>query len=447
MTCTIITDTSFMNSNSTDPEFEWGQKRICNIYKPFIPNPVMATFVPNREIEVIVVDSGIMKNHQEFANAKIEDLYFVPGFGSTNDDMGHGTAVTSLIVGNTIGVNKNVTIKVVKVMGTNYTTTAADIYTALDAVLAYHVSKPDTMKVVLNSWQTANDPVIAAKFTAMNDAGLCVIAAAGNVTENIDDVVPAGVSGVFTVAASKEDDTELVAIYGVNKKLDIYAPGDNISTASIAGIDQYTSGSGSSLAAAFAAGVASIIGGIAEDVLSNNDVKTIMRKDGTFGALIVNNKVSMRENVLLHRPDATTIIPDVNYYVGESTIGEAISLRIYLVQLLPVYSHRTAFGNINYTFNWNDDSSAFANSFTITNDEVMLTLPTDFKLPAGEDIKQYSFSVTATGGGISMNSPTFYFHVVDPSATAEKIAATAALLTQQESLRNLVLTPLKALIP
>lgn len=267
------------------------------------------------------MDSGYMASHPEFEGANIETLYKVPAFTSFDDDTGHGTSVLSAIVGKTFGVNSKAAVKIVKLFGAGYQTTATDFYTALDAVYNYHTSKPEVLKIVLASWSVANDPIIAAKITDMIEANLVVVAAAGNQAGNIDDIVPAGVPGVLTVAASNKNDEELYAVFGTARQLDLYARGELVGVASIDSGLPYGYATGSSISAALTAGCTSLIAGVFKTLPQDSSVIDAVKRYSTYSALLVNSNVSSTENRLLYRPDSVTLSADQDYYLGTITIG------------------------------------------------------------------------------------------------------------------------------
>lgn len=449
MTTVITVDTSFsaapVSSFTGNPQL-WGQIRIANRFNPINPNPIMAEFTPNRDVEVIVVDSGIDKSHPEFVNADIQDLYFVPGFGSTIDDTGHGTAMTSLIIGKTLGVFPQAKVKVVKVMGKagGYETSAGDIYAALDAIIAYCRQNPTNVKVLCNAWQCPTDPVISDKVKTLIDEGVVFIGAAGNVAENIDTVAPAGIPGVVTVAGTTPIDTEMVAIYGVTKKLDIYAPGADIYVASLGG--GYSYGSGSSAATALTSGIAAMIYSMPAKTPLGMDVVASMKKDATLGALTVNPRVSTGENKLLHHPSTTGIINGQDYYLGEFLLPNPESLPTDLNQAMPLDQFAYAFNDFTYEFIFNDESQQFAPYFHVEFSHLILTVPNTFTLPPDETMKVYSFQVAAIyDGSVKMTSPTFYFYVVGPTATPAEINQNIANLQKQNSLKQLILEPMKSI--
>lgn len=218
---------------------------------------------------VYLVDTGLYAAHEQFTGRNINNLY--SNFGSDfSDNYGHGTAVASVIVGNTQGVAKDATLHVVKLFDTGSgSITIGEILDALDAVLVHHqANNPSQAKVVCLPWTTPQNNFLDNKITEMNASNLVVIAAAGNDGVDVNTVSPAGVESVITVgtvnssfrvsAFTNVPWTNPTASYHTNygAALDIFALGVDISCASLSAADAYELVSGTSISAGIVAGAA-----------------------------------------------------------------------------------------------------------------------------------------------------------------------------------------------
>jgi hypothetical protein len=205
---------------------------------------------------VYIVDSGAKIDHPDFVGAKIENLFtFSDDF---TDERGHGTAMASLIVGNTLGIT-NSTVKNVKVFDNTKSTMLSDLVAAFDAIHADMLSNPAKMAVVNLSWSIPKNEYLEAKIQRVIDAGAFVVASAGNSGVPIENVTPASMATVHTIGAFTEDfkpadfsnytsvvsNTEGEVNYGA---LDGWAPGANINVATIT--DGISTASGTSISAA-----------------------------------------------------------------------------------------------------------------------------------------------------------------------------------------------------
>lgn len=218
---------------------------------------------------IYLVDTGIYADHEQFVGRNINNLY-----SNFNDDFadntGHGTAVASVIIGNTQGVSRDSVLHVVKLFDSGAgSITVGEILDALDAVLVHHqANTPSQVKVVCLPWTTPQSNFLDNKITEMNASNLVVVAAAGNDGVDVNTVSPAGVEVVLTVGAVNQDfhvtsftnvpwtnpATAYFNNYGA--ALDVFTLGVNVSCAGTLADDSYILSSGTSVASGIAAGVA-----------------------------------------------------------------------------------------------------------------------------------------------------------------------------------------------
>lgn len=205
---------------------------------------------------VYVLDSGIEINHTEFANRKVSNLWsFNNDF---TDKKGHGTAIASVIVGNTTGVT-DANVKSVKIFDPDIPTKQSDMLNALDIVFKDVIDNQIDFAVVNCSWTISKNNLIENKMRAMIDSGIFIVAAAGNSGHSIDDVTPASMPEALTIGAYNSSllpcdfsnytgsiisNTQNTTNHG---ELDGWAPGQDIY---VAGLNQtYGLVSGTSIAA------------------------------------------------------------------------------------------------------------------------------------------------------------------------------------------------------
>jgi hypothetical protein len=218
---------------------------------------------------IYLVDTGLYAEHEQFVGRNINNLY--SNFGvDFSDSVGHGTAVGSVIVGNSQGVSKDAVLHNVKLFNNSTgDITIGEIIDALDAVLVHHnANVPSNSKVVCLSWVTNQNNFLDNKIMEMNSSNLIVVAAAGNNGQDVNNYSPAGIKSIITVGAYDEDYnvtaftnvpwTDPGASYYTNygASLDIFALGVNISCAAISSNDAYTLTSGTSISAGLVAGAA-----------------------------------------------------------------------------------------------------------------------------------------------------------------------------------------------
>jgi len=212
---------------------------------------------------VYIVDSGITVSHPEFATANIELLHSFNG--NFTDNNGHGTALSSLIVGSSCGL-ANPKLKVVKVFDNNQPTYQSDMLIALDTILADFINSSKKSSVVNMSWAIPKNEYVNNKIQHMINQGMYVVAAAGNNGTPITDVTPASIPDVLTIGSFGQDLTPSAfsnytggsdISYTANDvnygALDGWAPGEQIWAANKNGGYGYIAGTSASSAIASAA--------------------------------------------------------------------------------------------------------------------------------------------------------------------------------------------------
>jgi hypothetical protein len=263
-----------------------------------------------------------------------------------------------------------------------------------------------------------------------------VIGSAGNNGEDIDTLTPAGFPGVFTVAGATKEDGDYSGSYGTNKKLDLYAPAEDIAVAFFGQNDGYVVASGSSLGTALTSGVASIISGLLDS--SNADgITNGLKTDATPNALLVNSNVSRAENRLLHRPDSAEIPLDQDYYAGNLTVGSGLGMDLSMQSIMSVQAYSENFAGLNYSIQWGDaETEALFSGYATVDAEADVSIApiADMSFDEAEVVRQFHFNVIASNDSITQKSPTIYFFVSSVNATGTDISASIEELRSHTTL-------------
>ena len=228
--------------------------------------PMKQTYSPlnnGDDCIIYLMDSGITTTHEEFTGSTIVNLYSYDGVYT--DSLGHGTTMACLINGQTVGVSKKSIIKNVKIPFGS--ASLGQLLTAFDAILADH-NTTTGVKVVNCSWTIPKSQLLDGKILELQAAGLVVVAAAGNAGVEADTLSPVGLDTVIGVAASDAYDRVISWGSGLSSnwgpEVDLTAPGVDVPIINLNG--GYTTGSGTSIAAAIVSGV------VAQYIKNNNSL-------------------------------------------------------------------------------------------------------------------------------------------------------------------------------
>lgn len=258
-------------------------------------------------VNIYVLDTGFRRSHQEFGGRARQDADFIRFFGSRDDCNGHGTAVGGAAGGSTVGVATGANLISIRVAGCNgnaynpaISVTSSTIVAGLDWVARFH-SRPAVANVSYGfapgfwrrwlNWRTPMDRAVKRAV----QAGVTVVAAAGNESKNADRSTPARAPEAISVSATDRTDTRpSFANFG---KVDIFAPGVGIRTAWLDNDGSYATVSGTSFSAPMVAGAAALY--LQENPnASPGEVRNALQSRATAGVVL--NPGSGSANRLLY---------------------------------------------------------------------------------------------------------------------------------------------------
>lgn len=249
----LLTTYPKQSFNTYSPSNWW---KVASFVRPDLEQEIQTYDRRGDKSVIYLVDSGINTTHIEFANANIQNLYTFNG--NWADANGHGTALASVMVGETCGLT-NATVKSVKIFENGFETRYSHIIEAIDAIINDVIANPFGVKIVNMSWAIAKDAFIESKIQLLINAGVKVVAAAGNSGTLIENVTPASMNDVYTVGAYNQDfepcdfsnytgpisTTGNITNYGA---IDVWAPGIDIPA--VVSFAQINNIAGTSVAAA-----------------------------------------------------------------------------------------------------------------------------------------------------------------------------------------------------
>ncbi len=229
----------------------WGLDRIDERDRPL--DGLYAPASTGAGVRVYVIDSGIRTTHAEFGGRASVGVDLVNDGQEGQDCNGHGTHVAGIIAGATFGVARAAQVVAVRVSGCTGDPTASSILAGVDWV-AGNAVKP----AVVNVSQAVPEfaPLDEAVLASIN-SGLVYVVAAGNGGQDACNVSPARVPRAITVGASTAADQRLGNTNG-GTCLDLFAPGEQITSAWHSSNSVSHTMSGTSAAAPHVAGAAAL---------------------------------------------------------------------------------------------------------------------------------------------------------------------------------------------
>lgn len=232
-------------------------------------------------VHAYVIDTGLRASHSEFAGRVGSGFTVIKDGRGTGDCNGHGTHVAGTIGGTLYGVAKDVTLHPVRALDCGGSGTWSGVIAAIDWVTANHTAPAVANLSLGGSYsQTVNNAVQNSIAS-----GVVYVVAAGNSSADACNYSPASTPEALTVGASQATNPDSPASFSNKGQcLDLYAPGNNITSA------WYTSNSaskvlsGTSMAAPHAAGVAALY--LADNPsASPGEVMSAVVANATAGAL------------------------------------------------------------------------------------------------------------------------------------------------------------------
>jgi cerevisin len=206
-------------------------------------------------VDVYIIDTGVNTAHSEFEGRA--SFGFAAGTMQKIDGHGHGTHCAGTAAGKTYGVAKKANIIGVKVLSDNGQGTTSNIVEGLGWVLNNTLS---TGRRSIGSMSLGGDPSDALEeaVTKCLNAGITIVAAAGNSAKDASTASPARIPGVITVGAS-DINNGMASFSNFGSVVDIFAPGVDITSAWFTDPNDSKKLSGTSMAAPHVAGLAAYL--------------------------------------------------------------------------------------------------------------------------------------------------------------------------------------------
>jgi len=204
-------------------------------------------------VHAYILDTGIRSSHEDFGGRVVDGVSFVEDDTSAEDCRGHGTRVAGILGSKTYGVAKNVTMHSVRIFDCDGKTRTSAIIAGMEWILDNH-QKP---AIVNMSFSVVPRTEYDVALKNLIDAGITIVTGAGNTAEDVCDNAPANYPDVITVASTDAFDQRRTTS-GYGPCVDVFAPGENITTTEFSSDTASSVRNGSSFASPSAAGVAAL---------------------------------------------------------------------------------------------------------------------------------------------------------------------------------------------
>jgi len=204
-------------------------------------------------VSVYIIDTGIRTSHTDFGGRAFGAYTAVSDGNGTSDCNGHGTHVAGTVGGTLYGVAKAVKLYSVRVAGCTGSGAVSGLLSGLD-----WVTKNRVLPAVANmSIEAGLSSTLNSAVVTLINAGVVVAVAAGNDASNACNYSPGSTPQAITVGASADFDA-MSGFSNSGSCVDLFAPGQNIRSASYASDTGSVVLSGTSMATPHVAGVAAL---------------------------------------------------------------------------------------------------------------------------------------------------------------------------------------------
>jgi subtilisin family serine protease len=208
-------------------------------------------------VNVYILDSGIRSTHTQFGGRVVGDFAAINDgygpFGCVPGGAWHGTHVAGIVGGTTWGVAKGATLHSVRVTDCNGSTSTSALIAGVEWVTANR-RLPAVANVSLSA---QNSSALNTAVINSMAAGVTYVVSAANTGTDACNYSPASVPGAITVGAIGGMD-KVSSYSNIGSCVDLFAPGDQIYSATDTDDSAYMLGTGTSQASAFAAGAAAL---------------------------------------------------------------------------------------------------------------------------------------------------------------------------------------------
>ncbi|MFI6230977.1 S8 family peptidase [Micromonospora echinospora] len=204
-------------------------------------------------VHVYVADTGVRATHLDFGSRVTGGIDLVDGALPADDCNGHGTHLAGTIGGTSYGVAKEVMIHPVRILNCQGSGSFATVIAGIDWITA-NAQRPAVVELAIGG--SANTSLDTAVTNSIN-RGITYVTTGGSSNGSACNYSPGRVPGALTVVGTSATDARLSSgNYG--SCIDLYAPGQNITSTWYTSNTAVNTISGGSTASAHVAGCAAL---------------------------------------------------------------------------------------------------------------------------------------------------------------------------------------------
>ncbi|MBA2379447.1 MAG: S8 family serine peptidase [Blastocatellia bacterium] len=322
----FVEEDSIGTVESVQYNADWGLDRIDQRELPLNSSYVYSN--TGAGVNVYIIDTGIRPTHQDFGGRAVAAYDIFTDGQNGVDCHGHGTHVAGSVGSSTYGVAKGANLYGVRVLSCTGSGLVSGFINGINWVAANRVNP-----AVIN-FSIGVSSVSSSLNTAINNAvtsGITFVAAAGNNNSNACNYSPGSATSAIIVGATHTTD-QRAGYSNFGPCLDIFAPGNYITSLSHASDDGIRSMSGTSMASPLVAGAAALYLQT-NPVASPAVVANRLMADSTSG-VVTNIEGTNSPNRMLYTwlgnttppvPGVVTIIKEVVTATGGTASPETFS--------------------------------------------------------------------------------------------------------------------------